>query len=49
MTIDKSKARLGSDHQPFPAVEMGPIIGKGSFGYVCKGMLGLQMVAVKVT
>jgi hypothetical protein len=36
------------DELPFPALELGPVIGKGSFGYVCKGALGYMIVAVKV-
>lgn len=33
---------------PFPGLELGPVIGKGSFGCVCRGALGYLIVAVKV-
>ena len=48
VTLASGTEKPASDAKPFPAVEMGPIIGKGSFGYVCKGMLGSIIVAVKV-
>ena len=49
------EARVTADLQipaaedlPFPGLELGPVIGKGSFGYVCRGALGYLICAVKV-
>ena len=33
---------------PFEDVEMGPVIGKGSFGYVCRAVYQNKVVAIKV-
>lgn len=44
-----STAPVVPEELPFPALELGPVIGKGSFGYVCKGLLGHVIVAVKVS
>ena len=50
------EARVAADLQipaaqdlPFPGLELGPVIGKGSFGYVCRGALGYLICAVKVS
>lgn len=46
--LDPANAITSATQAPFPGVELGPIIGKGSFGYVRKGLMGKMMMAVKV-
>jgi hypothetical protein len=43
-----SLARKVGELVPFEGVEMGPMIGKGSFGSVFKAVWGDRMVAIKV-
>ena len=46
--IDPMKPIGSSNAGPFPGIEVGPVIGKGSFSHVCKGLLGGTLVAIKV-
>ena len=49
LNLDVPAVEQVTGDPPFPALELGPVIGKGSFGYVCRGALGYLIVAVKAS
>lgn len=49
LSLEVPPAEQSTPELPFPALELGPVIGKGSFGYVCRGALGYLIVAVKAS